>query len=414
MGWKFILGVVSMVIGLFLTIHYGIMTGNVINIAGSRGIASFYGIILFLFGLIAILSENLEDMAESGTEISEKNGNGKPAKKKSLLSRFLGGLRTRTIGAAVAGGAAAVGGFYAGEAARPYAKPYERGVQITREIGSGLAPGSKEFNNAARRKYTEASGEYGKLYLAKRKERNEEYLENMERSLILLQDTLGSATKDLTEKVPGLNEAQKLKEWVYVETGKIFGAKDMNKKAYADYRNHVKELTMLKLNALIRLRQLNRDIDETTGEMASKAARVEDNKEVVDYIGNLAREADDIYGFLDGAEDLTVDQILKGRGDKGYVTIRDMGQKIKDAGYPISERLPVYGAIAAGIGGAYLGSRRRTSKVITKGVDYGILKPVEKISEGVVYGAGKTLPYAGKAAGRGLKRVAKVLGRRKK
>jgi len=384
-----ILGVAAMITGMYLSLTNG-MTGNVISESVGR-VVSVYGILLVLVGIVALFTESLEGMAEEGSGV----------RKKSLLRRAGGWIGTRLVGGAVVGGAAAYGGYAGGEALKPYAKPVERAIQISREIGSGIVPGSGKFNEAARKRYMESSGDYGKVYLAKRSERNGEYLENAERALVNMQDTVGSKTKDLTEKVPGVNEAQGLKDKIYTGVGKIFGSKNIEKRSEPVYRDHVKELAKLRINALIRLRQLNSEIDRTTGEMAGRAAKPGENREVTKYLGNLAREANDIYGFLDSAESLTAEQIYKGRQDRGYEQIRDVGAKIKDAGYPQSDKLPFYGAVAAGVLGAGIGMRRRPSKIVVesgRGVGKGVYYAGKGIGKGV-YHSGKGIKKAGKAIG---------------
>lgn len=342
----------NLLVGLSLvfgSISYAIADGTFTGAAtGNFGINpfnSFIVILSFVLGIVLLATGNLEQVVE---------------KKDSRFTKFKRSLAARTVGAAILGGAGAYGGHQAGEYLQPYARPVERAYNIGKLIMGNLDPFSSEYNKEVAKKYLSEAGVNGKEYLLKRDRRDDRaYLKKIEESLRLLEDSAGNATHNATDMVPGLKQGQNLKDEVYTQLGKILGVKDIGKRSEEKYRQNYNALVIKELNALIRLNQVNGRIDSTLNQLAMKAAKPERNREALAYLSKLSREANTIYGFLEGDNNLSVDQIYSGDNNAQYAEIRDIGQRIKGADYPFTDSLPLGGALVGATAGAYLGLRRR-------------------------------------------------------
>jgi hypothetical protein len=382
---KVFLGTFLISIAGYTAIRSPVFTGSVI---GERSFYSLGVFVLFILGIMLLVSGGLEKTLES---------------KASFGTRLRRSLAARAVGATILAGAGAYGGHKAGEALQPYAKPIERAYQVTELVGRGIIPGSSEFNAAVAKKYLGEIGKEGQTYLSNRKSKdNKAYNRELEESLKLLQESAGNLTHKATEKVEGVREAQGVKDKIYSGVGKIFGAREIEKRSSESYSQNYDALAMRKINALIRLSQVNGQIDETLNSLSMQAAKPSENKEATTYLRELSGEANQIYDFLGKNHDLSIDQIYAGERDANYSSARELGGKIKGADYPLTDNLPYAGAVAGAAVGAYIGARRRRvgDTVIATG------KYAGKAGRAAMPYAAKGAQYIGKKARQVRERIA--------
>lgn len=373
---KLIAGSLLIIISMTFIFISGISTGAVIgdyNLSYDFSFSIF--LVMFLSGMLLLSSgKQLEDLVE---------------KKEGFSTRLRKNLSARIIGATILGGVGAYTGHKTGENLQTYTKPVERAYQISQIIGQGVIPGSAQFKETVAKKYLSELGTEGKQYLLKRKNKNNEaYYRQLTDSLQLVQESAGNITHKATDKFPGLNQAQKLNDKIYTKVGEFFGANEIGTRSEETYRQNYDALAMKKLNALIRLNQVNGQVDNTLTQLSMQAARPEKNKEAMAYLGVLSKEANNIYNFLEGKENLSVDQIYMGNRDNNYSEIRELGGAIRGADYPISDNLPLAGAGALGLlgaaAGSYAGHRtRKTIKYAGKSAKY-MGKKARQVQEKII------------------------------
>lgn len=346
------------------------ITGNVVmDSSGGINLAFIVSISFFFIGLFLLSSGNLESKVDSveflkedsegenysdnRSEEANYSSNSSEKEKPSRWKRLKNNVASRVVAAGIVGGAGAYGGHKAGEYIQPLARPIERGYQVTQFAGNelyGMIPGTEAYSTKVRDLYLSQSGDQGREYIKNINEKN--LGDRLENSIRIMQESFGRKSDELTKKTKVTREAQSLKNQVYSAVGKAVGAKDIGMRSTDQYNQNYEEIAKQRVNALLRLMQVDGEIKDYSAKMLSKGIEPGNERHSSD-LESLSGEANQIYHYLESDRNLTAKDIFK--RSSNYERIISEGDKIQDAGYPISENLPYYLVALGGLMGALAG-----------------------------------------------------------
>lgn len=376
---KKIIGVALVIFSFVLMISTVKITGMVVSSNPVRvETVSIVAMMSFLLGIFLFARGDLETRVETRD---------KP--KPSFWKRMKSSIAARTTGAIIVGSAGAYGGHQAGEYLQPKARYIERGAQIAAVVGDNIIPGTAAYAQRAKEAYLSKSGEMGAEYLANSSEQN--FLSGLETSMRTLQESAGRAANYRINRSRGLKKVQESKNRIYSKVGEMIGSKDIDKRSTEQYAQNYDELAVQRINALIRLAQIDGQIENYASEALGKGVKPGSNRLVNSKMETLSAEANKIFEFLEDNKKISADDIYQ--MSSRYKGIIESGREIPDAGYPISDNLPYYLSIFGGaLGGMYGARKKRLGGLAIKGAK----SSGRAISRGSKY-VGKKISNAGKS-----------------